>query len=150
MRILSYTAFLAIVVVLAFLWAPTNDGIHPISQNATFLAGEGCIINYENGGSGITVVNLSDKNEFEEKILAVNVTRDLGQMRVELEACQRFDKIWKNNPPSDKRATHNHFVTTEGRLIQVQDQHSCSDKAGFVCPKVEHKCDGHYNFITVE
>ena len=150
MRILSYMAFLATAVILAFLWSPVNNGIHSISANAVYTYPDGCTLNYENGGDGILVRDLSDSKEFEEKIFGVNVKRDLGQMRIELEACQRFDKMWKKNPPSNKRATHNHFVTTEGRLIQVQDQHSCSDKAGFVCPKVEHKCDGHYNFITVE
>ena len=133
MRILQHIAFWAIVIIGALLWAPINDGVHPISQNATFLAGEGCTINYEDGGRAINVVDLSDSDEFEEKILAVNVTRDPGQMRIELEACQRFDKIWKENPPSNEKTTHSHFVTIHGKDIQ----------------KTEHECDGHYNFVTV-
>ncbi len=150
MGILKYIALLAIIIIAALFWAPINSGIHAISPNAAFLAGEGCTINYRDGGKGILVVDLSDSSEFESKIAEVKVTRNLDQMKIELEACQRFDKIWKENPPSNKKATHNHFVTTEGRLIRVQDQHNCSDKAGFVCPKIGHKCDGHYNFITVE
>lgn len=134
MRILSCMALLAIAVILTLLSIPINNGIHAISQNAAFFAGDRCTINYEDGGDAINVVDLSDSNEFEEKILAVNVTRDLGQMRIELEACQRFDKMWKENPPSNEKTTHSHFVTIHGDRVQ----------------KTEHKCDGHYNFITVE
>ena len=137
MRILRYTAFLAFVaatIIFALLQVPINNGVHAISHNAAFFAGEWCTINYEDGGRAINVVDLSDSDEFEEKIFAVNVTRDLGQMRIELEACQRFDKMWEENPPSNEKTTHSHFVTIHGDRVQ----------------KTEHKCDGHYNFITVE
>lgn len=134
MRILSCMALLAIAVILTFLSIPINNGIHAISQNAAFFAGEGCTINYEDGGDAINVVNLSDSSEFESKIAEVEVTRNLAQMKIELEACQRFDKIWKENPPSNEKTTHSHFVTIHGEKVQ----------------KTEHKCDGHYNFITVE
>ena len=148
MRILSYVT-IAVAIVLAFLWIPINNGIHAISPNAAFFAGEWCTINYEDGGDAINVVNLSNSNEFESKVAEVKVTRDLGQMRIELEACQRFDAIWRENPPSNEKATHNHFVTIEGEVVQVQDSVLCAEENGFVCKTVKHACDGHYNFVTV-
>ena len=140
---------IVLLCLLASLFWPANNGIHQISGSAVYLHPDGCWLNYGDGGDAILVRDLSDSKEFEKKISEVEVSRDLTQMRLELEACQRFDAMWRENPPSSERATHNHFVTPDGETVGVQDSVLCAEEDGFLCKEIRHACDGHYNFVTV-
>ncbi len=135
--------------LVVLLFSSANSGIHAISANAAYIAGEGCTLNYEDGGDAILVRDLSDSKEFEKKISEVEVSRDLTQMKLELEACQRFDVMWRESPPSNEKTTHSHLVTQFGEVIGAHDSVLCAEEDGFLCKMVDHACDGHYIFVTV-